>query len=98
MMDADYYSELDGVDQALLRREKDKARELRKSRWWRQKLDRGECYYCQRRCPPHELTMDHVVPLSRGGRSSKGNLVPCCKDCNNAKKDLLPGEWEEDQR
>jgi 5-methylcytosine-specific restriction endonuclease McrA len=38
--------------------------------------------------------MDHVVPISRGGKSSKANVVPCCKECNNAKKQLLPIEWE----
>ncbi len=37
--------------------------------------------------------MDHVVPLVRGGRSTKGNVVPCCKDCNSKKKYLLPVEW-----
>jgi len=39
--------------------------------------------------------MDHVVPLVRGGRSRRGNVVPACKDCNNQKKSLLPVEWEE---
>jgi 5-methylcytosine-specific restriction endonuclease McrA len=39
--------------------------------------------------------MDHIIPLSRGGRSTKDNLVPCCKDCNNRKKGSLPVEWEE---
>jgi len=39
--------------------------------------------------------MDHVVPLTRGGRSVKNNLVTCCKECNNRKKNLLPQEWEE---
>lgn len=34
--------------------------------------------------------MDHVIPLSRGGRSTKANLVPCCKECNAAKKADLP--------
>ncbi len=38
--------------------------------------------------------MDHLVPLVRGGKSSKGNLVPACKDCNNKKKYALPWEWE----
>jgi len=36
--------------------------------------------------------MDHLVPLSRGGRSNKGNLVPACKDCNNRKKSRLAFE------
>jgi 5-methylcytosine-specific restriction endonuclease McrA len=39
--------------------------------------------------------MDHLVPLARGGRSTKNNLVPSCKDCNNKKKNMLPLEWEE---
>jgi len=38
--------------------------------------------------------MDHIVPISRGGKSTKGNVVPACKECNNAKKQLLPMEWE----
>ena len=36
--------------------------------------------------------MDHVVPLARGGKSNKGNIVPCCKSCNNDKKYLTPAE------
>ena len=39
--------------------------------------------------------MDHLVPLGRGGKSVKGNLVPACKDCNNKKKTMLPLEWDE---
>jgi 5-methylcytosine-specific restriction endonuclease McrA len=39
--------------------------------------------------------MEHVIPLIRGGKSSKGNVVPACKDCNTKKKYLLPIEWEE---
>jgi 5-methylcytosine-specific restriction endonuclease McrA len=45
--------------------------------------------------PPGELTLDHIVPVARGGRSTKGNCVPACKECNNRKKHLLPIEWEE---
>jgi 5-methylcytosine-specific restriction endonuclease McrA len=39
--------------------------------------------------------MDHLVPLIRGGRSTKGNLVPACKDCNVAKKHKLAFEIEQ---
>ncbi len=77
-----------------LKRERHKARELRDSQWWKRRLAKGVCHYCNRQTPPKELTMDHIVPVSRGGKSSKGNVVPCCKDCNNAKKQLLPMEWE----
>ena len=85
----------DGIDEAEIRREKDKARKLRKSRWWQQKLAIGVCYYCGRLLEPKDLTMDHIIPLARGGRSTKENLVACCKECNNKKKTLLPIEWEE---
>jgi len=77
-----------------IRREKAKARELRASAWWKRRLAAGRCGYCGRPTPPRELTMDHRVPLVRGGRSAKGNLVPACKACNAAKKYLLPVEWE----
>jgi 5-methylcytosine-specific restriction endonuclease McrA len=85
----------DGMDEAELRREKDKARKLRKSRWWQQKLSACTCYYCTKPFKPQDFTMDHIVPLARGGRSTKDNLVACCKECNTKKKTLLPIEWEE---
>ena len=83
------------VDDQELNREKQKARALRKTSWWRKKCASGRCYYCGKRTGPAKLTMDHLVPLSRGGKSSRGNLVPACKECNNSKKNLLPMEWEE---
>jgi 5-methylcytosine-specific restriction endonuclease McrA len=83
------------VDEAQLARERRKARELRESQWWKNKRGSGICHYCRRRVPPRELTMDHLVPLIRGGKSSKGNLVPCCRECNAKKKYLLPHEWQE---
>lgn len=83
------------VDQATIRREREKARQLRKQGWWQSRLSRGICHYCGGQFPPKELTLDHLVPLARGGRSTKGNCVPACKDCNNRKKSLLPLEWED---
>lgn len=78
-----------------IRREKVKVRRLRQSSWWMRKIQKGECYYCRRKVGKANLTMDHVLPLSRGGKSKKGNIVPACKECNNKKKYLLPIEWEE---
>ena len=89
------YFQFDGVDEAEIRRQRDKARQLRKSRWWQQRLAAGICYYCSKTFKANDLTMDNVVPLSRGGGSTKDNLVTSCKDCNNKKKTLLPMEWEE---
>ena len=81
-------------DDAAIRKERHKARELRGSQWWKRRLAKGQCHYCKAAVPPKDLTMDHLVPLARGGRTTKGNVVPCCKDCNNRKKSLLPTEWE----
>ena len=78
------------VDPAQIAKERAKARELRRTNWWRALVQKGICHYCGRKFPPSELTMDHVVPLSRGGRSTKGNIVPCCKACNNNKKYTMP--------
>jgi len=77
-----------------IRRERRKAREMRQSQWWKRKCAKGTCHYCHRSTPPKELTMDHIVPIARGGKTTKGNVVPCCKACNNQKKQLLPMEWE----
>ena len=78
-----------------IRREKEKARKLRHTKWWRRRIARGVCYYCGTKVGSKNLTMDHVVPLSRGGTSSRDNIVPACKECNNKKKYMLPWEWEE---
>ncbi len=89
------YDDFDCPDEAVIRAERAKARELRKTRWWQQKTAPGLCHYCGKKFPFHELTMDHLVPLSRGGRSTKDNLVPSCKNCNTLKKSLLPLEWQD---
>jgi len=82
-------------DEADIKRERHKARQLRESQWWKRCLAKGICHYCKKPTSPRELTMDHIVPVSRGGRSTKGNVVPACKECNNKKKQLLPMEWDD---
>ena len=72
-------------DEKHIAREREKARELRRSSWWKNELAKGICHYCGGHFPPDELTMDHIVPVVRGGRSTRGNVVVCCKECNNAK-------------
>ena len=79
-------------DDAHVARERKKAKELRKSQWWQSLLQKGICHYCGKKFKPEELTMDHIVPVARGGKSVKGNIVPCCKECNSEKKYLTPAE------
>ena len=83
------------LDPDALKRERAKARELRQSQWWKRKIGTGVCHYCRRQVGSARLTMDHVVPLGRGGRSRRGNVVPACKDCNTRKRWLVPVEWDE---
>ena len=54
----------------------------------------GICHYCGNKFPPRALTMDHIVPIARGGKSTKGNVAAVCKECNNKKKHSLLMEWE----
>lgn len=67
------------------KREKAKARELRASAWWKNQLGKGTCYHCEQKFKPQDLTMDHLIPIARGGKSDKKNCVPSCKDCNTKK-------------
>ena len=66
-------------------REKAKAKELRKTQWWKQRIGPGLCHHCKNKFKSSELTMDHLTPIARGGKSTKKNCVPSCKDCNSKK-------------
>jgi len=81
-------------DASEINAERNKARELRASQWWKRRCAKGQCHWCRQPVPARELTMDHIVPLARGGKTTKGNVVPACKTCNTKKKQLLPMEWE----
>lgn len=97
------------ADKARIIRAKDDGRLLRKHResaapgiswtarknllakWKRQ----GKaCTYCMR---PAD-TIDHAVPLVRGGTNYEGNLVPCCRSCNGSKSGYLIAEWRTGKR
>ena len=54
--------------------------------------DESRCQYCGRRFPTPELSLDHVVPRSRGGASTWTNLVCCCVSCNTRKGGRVPEE------
>ena len=54
--------------------------------------DENRCQYCGKRRPTSELSLDHVVPRSRGGKSSWTNIVCACTRCNARKGGRLPNE------
>lgn len=54
--------------------------------------DRHRCQYCGQQGTATDLTLDHVRPRSRGGRTSWSNIVVSCAPCNSRKRDRLPEE------
>jgi 5-methylcytosine-specific restriction endonuclease McrA len=54
--------------------------------------DRNTCQYCGEILASGELTLDHVIPRSRGGASTWENLVACCHYCNRRKGNQSPTE------
>lgn len=54
--------------------------------------DRFRCQYCGQRGTQFDLTIDHVIPKSKGGRTVAENLCACCKPCNQRKGDRTPDE------
>ena len=75
-----------------IKKERQKARDLKKSQWWKQKIAQGVCHYCEQKFTKDDLSMDHVVPLARGGKTTKSNCVVACKTCNHEKKYQTPAE------
>lgn len=77
--------------------------------WWEQSFGRSpnqfvrqdveriydkHCTYCGRpRRRRGQLTCDHVIPVSQGGKVWPDNLVPCCRDCNHSKGSMRLSEW-----
>lgn len=56
----------------------------------RQNVFRRDSFACQYCGSPKDLTLDHVIPRSKNGKSTWSNLVTACKSCNSRKGDRLP--------
>src|SRR6187397_360585 len=54
--------------------------------------DKFRCQYCGEKKAASELTLDHILPRSRGGDNSPVNIVTACVPCNNRKGSRTPGE------
>ncbi len=54
--------------------------------------DKYRCQYCGQKFSSEELTYDHVIPRSRGGKTEWENIVTCCVDCNRRKGGRTPSE------
>ena len=82
----------DDTVQRHIKIERERAKKLRKSPWWKTQIQKGLCHFCQQSVGTDHLTMDHLVPLARGGKSTRGNIVPACQSCNRSKKLNTPVE------
>ena len=80
------------ADPEHIKRERRKAQDLRQGSWWKQRLGEGVCYHCGAKFSKELLTMDHLIPISRGGKTTKHNCVVSCKDCNSKKGQLTSVE------
>lgn len=54
--------------------------------------DENRCQYCGRKWPTSELSIDHIIPLSRGGRTLWANVVCACTGCNKRKGGRTPAQ------
>lgn len=51
------------------------------------------CFWCRRKIAKDQRTVDHFMPLAKGGAHAASNLVAACKTCNSYKRDLIPDEF-----
>ena len=54
------------------------------------------CVYCRKPLVRKKATLDHVLPVSRGGETTPDNLTISCRACNTCKGARLPEEWLQD--
>lgn len=66
---------------------------MKPKRQWLWNKTNGRCAYCGCRFIQTQMTIDHVVPRSRGGNSLRPNLLPCCPTCNASKGTLSVEEF-----
>jgi len=72
-----------------IRKKKILPQATRKNIYWR---DKYFCQYCAKRYAYKDLTLDHVIPKSRGGGKTWENLVSACASCNQKKSNKTPSE------
>lgn len=63
-----------------------------KDSWLSRDINPDACRYCGISLTDRRRTVDHVIPLTRGGEHARANLVPCCQPCNSSKNARTPDE------
>lgn len=57
-------------------------------------LQGGRCWYCERPVPADVATLDHLIPVSHGGRNNISNVVAACQWCNNKRGQQNPVKFQ----
>lgn len=57
--------------------------------------NKNECFYCKKHLTVKDATVDHKIPLGRGGKTEIDNLVPTCEKCNNFKGHMTDVEYNQ---
>ena len=65
---------------------------------WKKLTGKETGVYCGKKLTKRNATLDHIIPLSRGGTNDKSNIVWCCKECNWDKGSKLISEWMEEKK
>jgi 5-methylcytosine-specific restriction endonuclease McrA len=55
---------------------------------------KGHCHYCGKKVTHDKMTIDHVIPKSKGGKTEEKNCVPSCYDCNQLKRTSNYGDFK----
>ena len=84
----------DHKDKVSVQKNNRRAREKRgriTNEEWAQVLEKygNKCLCCGRSAPDVRITMDHVLPLDKGGMNTIDNVQPLCKSCNSKNKKIL---------
>lgn len=61
------------------------------------KAQESKCHYCHKKLVASEITMDHFIPLSKGGHHIAENIVAACRSCNSSKGSKVPTKYQEFQ-
>ncbi len=68
--------------------------EVTKQEWREMMIRYGwQCFYCDEVLTDKTRTVDHLIPISKGGRHHIANLIPCCCDCNREKNAVIYPIW-----
>ena len=66
------------------------------SKWQVFRKTQGRCIYCEQQFSDiHDprFTIEHLTPISKGGRDELSNVFPCCKKCNMSRGSMQLNEW-----